>query len=51
MKRWSRGQGEFGECGCQAQRLCGVGGEFVVAAAEVLDEGASDGDYFRIGSA
>jgi hypothetical protein len=34
-QRWSHGQGELGKCGCQAERRWGVGGEFVVAAAEV----------------
>ena len=37
---------ELGECGRQAELRCDVGGEFEVAAAEVLDEGVSGDDYF-----
>ena len=35
---------ELGECCREAQRWRGVGGEFVVAAAEVLHEGVAGGD-------
>jgi hypothetical protein len=37
-ERRSHGQRELAECGRDAERWCGVGGEFVVAAADVLDE-------------
>jgi hypothetical protein len=36
--------GEFGECGGEAPGGRGVDGEFIVAAAEVLDEGVSGDD-------
>jgi hypothetical protein len=39
--------GEFGECGGDVQRVWGVGGDFVVAAAEVLDERESGDDHLR----
>jgi hypothetical protein len=39
---WSDGQGEFGE-GCRESAVgFGVGGELVVSAAKVLDEGCDD---------
>ncbi len=36
--------GEFGARGCQPQVRAGVDGEFVVAAADVLDQGMSGAD-------
>ena len=41
----SDGEGEFGERRREAQLCRDVGGEFVVAAAEVLDEGMPGGDH------
>ena len=42
--RWSHSLSELGE-GCrEAERRCGVGREFVVAAAEVLHERVAGGD-------
>jgi hypothetical protein len=42
--RWSHGQCEFGQCCGQAEPRWDVGGEFVVAAADVLHERMSGGD-------
>jgi transposase len=41
---WSHGQGKLAECRRQAERRWHVGGEFVVAAAEVLHERMAGGD-------
>ena len=46
-KRRSHGHGELGECCRQAKRRWDVGGEFVVAAAEVLHERKAGGYSFR----
>jgi Acyl-CoA dehydrogenase, N-terminal domain len=42
--RRSYGLCELGECGGHAKRWGHFGGEFVVAAAEVLDKGVTGGD-------
>jgi hypothetical protein len=46
-KRRSHGQCELAECCRQAERRRDVGGEFVVSAADVLDEGMAGSDSCR----
>ena len=43
--RWSDGSGELGEGGGEPMLRREIGGELVVAAAEVLHEGVSGGDH------
>jgi hypothetical protein len=42
---WSDGEGEFGEGGGEPVLRWDVGGEFVVAAPEILHEGMSGSDH------
>lgn len=42
---WSKRQSEFGERGSEPAMRIGVGGEFEVAAAKVLDEGVPGADH------
>lgn len=45
--RWSHHERQLSECCCDANRYLDVGDEFVVAAAEILDEGVPSGYHGR----
>jgi hypothetical protein len=41
----SDGKRELGECSCQPMPRGNAGGQFVVAAANILDKGVADADH------
>jgi len=47
LPRWSDRESEFSECGGQPQRRLGFDSQFVVSAAQVLDERVSSDHHAR----